>query len=1078
MDLPGSDFSTQKFFPLKPGGDCVVIYWQDHATSPTASPTKPSFLPNHKIVDSTQNTAQPNSNQNNSDAELINSESEPEPDQAKLSNEQLPDAITKDPFFANLLKNAETYSKNDKNKKSIKRKAKDVEDDYDINDPFIDDSELLFMDGHAHSRVQNQRKNKLLLGPAPATTSDNPPDVSLLNEHGNILLDLELLDRPHPSDFFVYYGILEDSEQSSDDQTPLQNSIQSNSNTPAQTNPSNSPQNRFSSNKKSLPKPIASKNSSDFIPLSSVFPKNAIKSPQKISKKQNIPPRDKPTRNSLNAKLSPNQLKSITSAHTKLLQSIPPSPELTSSLEYIKSKVQPGIITNKNHFPYVLKSPLRKVCTAAINLTLEYESCILSELPLPPNLTPSESPFPTDSFSNQQNSNPASITPLNLVSSSNHTEANFGNAPTLSKTQIAQSNDNRIVSWEAATDLLDISIVYKSLTSFLPWSKATLRRIIIKLIGKNYQDFKELQLKNIEKCLAKKISESILNSSALSNTSNNPNNQQNSNNSSNHQNNITTSNNKSTPNSTAENYQKFVWNTVIRQLLFQYIKVYMEINGVNLSPIESENSTQERVKNQKLRRDAYAKLLHLWPNNTMNTSLIGKEYSYKKSAVANRIRKSLGSMAPNNKMTSNSSSAYTPPVVSKNLLFPSKSASATNKSTVNQSKTPTNSSVEHKNDRHSIGLIPTAGIKKIASSIEQKIIDLESKFPDATSKSNFDNLPASDSSKGKMKISQVLNNQNLSDPIKIYDVDKQKNSSTYKSDVNLLPTANKSPINSKAGKSSNQKLASSMDKSNSQLNNHAEFNQSYLNTDANKNSNNLLHPSHNPIKSSMQSGHDESLHSALANKKKQPNLTQFLKKQEVIRSQHISKNNDVQIPTQNKTIPQNDSYIPSPPYHESNGYHDQLHYNMLPSKKNMNSNKYQQQSSQFNNARNNILSVSPTHICLNPGFESTDNNNNSSKEYNRSDSSNIEKSITADPKPIPISKLHTILGISENKKRPSSNISKHDLTNNNKSIHRSSNVANLPTFRDNNITRGITIKNCSKADKASSSKKAQPYYKK
>ncbi|OMJ29325.1 hypothetical protein AYI69_g1177 [Smittium culicis] len=1071
MDLPGSDFSAQKFFPLKPGGDCVVIYWQDHATSPTAPLTKPPLLPNNKIDDSTQNTAQPNSNHNNSDAELINSESDPEPDQTKLNNELLPDAITKDPFFANLLKNAEAYSKNDKNKKSIKRKAKDVEDDYDINDPFIDDSELLFMDGHAHSRVQNQRKNKLLLGPAPATTSENPSDVSILNEHGNILLDLELLDRPHPSDFFVYYGILEDSEHSSDDQTPLQNSIQNNPITPAQSNP---PQSRFfSSNNKSLPKPIASKNSSDFIPISSVFPKNTLKSPQKISKKQNIPPRDKPTRNSLNAKLSPNQLKSITNSHTKLLQSIPPSPELTSSLEYIKSKVQPGVITNKNHFPYVLKSPLRKVCTAAMNLTLEYEACILSELPLPPNLTPSESSFSSDSFITQQNNNVASIPPLTLVSS---TDPSFGHVPTVNKTQIAQSNDNRIVSWEAASDILDISIVYKSLTSFLPWSKATLRRIIIKLIGKNYQDFKELQLQNIEKCLAKKISESIVNSAALSN---NPNNQQNSNNSSNLQINSTTSNNKSTFNSTAENNQKFVWNTVIRQLLFQYIKVYMEINGVNLSPIESENSTQERVKNQKLRRDAYAKLLHLWPNNTMSTSLIGKEYSYKKSAVASRIRKSLGSMAPNNKITSNLSSAYTPPIISKNLLFPSKSASATNKSTVNQSKTPTNTSVEHKNDRHSIGLIPTAGIKKIASSIEQKIIDLESKFPDTSSKSNFENLPTSDSAKSKMKISQVLNNQNQSEPIKIYGVDKQNNSSTSASNVSSFPPANKSSINGKTGESSNIKLTSSVNNCNSQFNNQSESNQSYLNNDANKNSNSILHPSHNIKKGSMQSGLDESLHSALLNKKKQPNLTQFLKKQEVIRSQHISKKNDVHIPKQNKINQQSDSYNLTPLYQESNGYHDQLHHNTLPAKKSMISNKYQQQSSQFNRARHNIHSVSPTHISLNSGSENNNNNNDNNKEYNRSDSINIEKSINIDPKPIPISKLHTILGISENKKRTSSTHNKHDVSNNNKPIHRSSDGANLSNFRDNNSTsKGITIKNCSKVEKASNNKKGHPYYKK
>ncbi|KAJ2388660.1 hypothetical protein GGI05_003724, partial [Coemansia sp. RSA 2603] len=77
----------------------------------------------------------------------------------------LPPAIANDPFFAQLLRNAELRDAEDKKKaakkRQIKRRPKDaVEDNYDLDDPFIDDSELTFMDGHNHTKTQQRKKRR------------------------------------------------------------------------------------------------------------------------------------------------------------------------------------------------------------------------------------------------------------------------------------------------------------------------------------------------------------------------------------------------------------------------------------------------------------------------------------------------------------------------------------------------------------------------------------------------------------------------------------------------------------------------------------------------------------------------------------------------------------------------------------------------------------------------------------------------------------------------------------------------------------------------------------------------------
>ncbi|KAJ2693226.1 hypothetical protein H4R19_006037, partial [Coemansia spiralis] len=82
----------------------------------------------------------------------------------------LPPAIANDPFFARLLRNAEMHeaSEHKKRKSKAKRRAsvrkrrvKDAADDvYDLDDPFIDDSELTVMDSHNYAKAQQSKKRR------------------------------------------------------------------------------------------------------------------------------------------------------------------------------------------------------------------------------------------------------------------------------------------------------------------------------------------------------------------------------------------------------------------------------------------------------------------------------------------------------------------------------------------------------------------------------------------------------------------------------------------------------------------------------------------------------------------------------------------------------------------------------------------------------------------------------------------------------------------------------------------------------------------------------------------------------
>ncbi|OLY80645.1 hypothetical protein AYI68_g5254 [Smittium mucronatum] len=699
--MPENLASPSKAIKLNPGGDCVIVYWKDHLLD--SSLNSSSKKTTDSISSAISQDGIPASKIDSvSDTEVLNSESDNELRSNRLDSE----IVYNDPFFAKLLKNADNYSLNNK---SEKKKPRDVEDDYDVNDPFIDDSELLFMDGHAHSRLPNQRKNRVSLGPASSKNTNETKNGPLSNEQGEIVLDLELLDRPIPADFFVYYGILEDSDSPSEEDAP--------------TPDINLPKNNNSIKQVNLLKDFLQKNPVDVVlKNSSNTPKIITSSQQKSLKRPISSLSSKSTKNNSQNLSFSQKIKTIPNYQSRLRQTIKAPETLEAELVVFQSKILPGVITNKNHFPYVLKAPLRKICVSSINLTLEYESYVLKEYPIPLGFRPSDPLLSLDNPYAQQNSNNILGIHHSSSSTSNKLSNHMDIISGLSANQITQLHDNQIISWESATDLVDISDFYQRLTSILPWGKTTLRKIIKKLLGKSLIEFKELQLKNIESCLAKKISESSKISQTYSSSTppqppktqfinqNGPTPQH-------------ASNNKTYSTNNVGN--KFVWNTVIRHLVHQYVKVFMEIHDVTVSPLETENSYEEKTRNQKLRRDAYLKILRLWPNNSVTVGIIGREYSYRKSIIANRMRKSLNSSLIDNKSSINPSAVNpqdsTPPssVIPnppKNKKFQTETPIMSPRSDLKSLSSPSSTP-------------PVSKIKEIARNIEEKIIDLEKKRP-------------------------------------------------------------------------------------------------------------------------------------------------------------------------------------------------------------------------------------------------------------------------------------------------------------------------------------------------------------
>ncbi|PVU97226.1 hypothetical protein BB559_002107 [Furculomyces boomerangus] len=639
------NYIENKSVQLKPGTQCTVVYWQD------------------LVKDLKKNSA-------------------------------LPDAIANDPFFARLLKSAENYAISEKRPK--KRKGREVEDCYDTKDPFIDDSELTFMDGHFHAKESKQKKRKVVLGDSNTekTTSIDP---NIQNEQGKIVLDLECFDRASTDDFYVYFGTLSEPEE--EDQLVKEQKKSSNIQKPKTVG--NQQKTIVDKERKSTEKPInkgmrqqkESKKMQDYF--------NPLTPDKTVLNQKSIPITTE--KNSLKNHSTLPTVHTVTNYYS-YFQTIPLSKELEIAINNLLEQNKPGVITDKKHFPYILKEPLRKLCILAINRTLDYESKVLEIYPIPQYIKPTS----------KLNLN-TGVLPNALL--------NTDPDKVVDKTQLQAFLDNQILQWEAASDLVDISNIYSRLVKHMPWNRATIRRIISKLLGKDVENWKRKQLKIIENCMRARIS-----------------------------NVLETNNNSPVLQKDEENKTKFAWTTVIRHLLHQYIKVYLEIFGITLNPLQNEETAEERSLYQRLRKDAYIRLMTLWPENMMTMSILSREYSKRKQSLASRMRRSMGTVANSLGVTKDLGSQSVSPK-SRNLGNNDDSSMTSRTMTVDSADFSDNRSVKSTKGNSIVPLLPTVGKSKnsefiVNGSSEKMVIDLESPTKAKQQKKNGGNDPKSNINEG------------------------------------------------------------------------------------------------------------------------------------------------------------------------------------------------------------------------------------------------------------------------------------------------------------------------------------------
>ncbi|KAJ1873734.1 hypothetical protein LPJ55_002073 [Coemansia sp. RSA 990] len=553
---------------------------------------------------------------------------------------QVPPAIANDPFFAQILRRAEMRDAEEKRKKSSKRRVKEAVDDmYDLDDPFIDDSELTVMDGHNYAQQQRKKRRKREDGSNTETegvgTTDlaNAPSESKAadaNEPG--IPSLEDLDKYEEDDFFVYYGPLNELGDADEDDSP--------------TAPKKSARARKRSEKKQGAKEAAGKkkpgaavskgdasdtaakkkndaktqqhrrSASDAGTNGPQVPTNGRKAGARTSRKLDqgksaslvsddsrvkrppIPDRDKPanggarkpddqTRASEPAAAPQESASKEEKAASKrtnsavsgaavsstavsaddskaLAEARRTTPEIEAALSELSQATKNEEFTNRQRFPSSLKPALRQVCELSMARALEYDREILS----------------------------------------------------------LQSTEHKVFAWNTPLDIVGFTTnIYSRLAAILPYNRATVRKIVSKLLGRDLLTWKEQQLKQIEEGLKARVDEQIERNMGWIPVA---------------------------PKAGAKDEDaaasggsqvRWHWTTLSKHILYQYMVLTLNINELRNNLDSNWGKDGSGYREQQARKDAYAHLVNLWPGNSMSTYEISRAYSSRKSLLEKQSKR-------------------------------------------------------------------------------------------------------------------------------------------------------------------------------------------------------------------------------------------------------------------------------------------------------------------------------------------------------------------------------------------------------------------------------------------------------
>ncbi|KAJ1799303.1 hypothetical protein LPJ59_001926 [Coemansia sp. RSA 2399] len=684
MELPGrpqaevSERTWQASVTLRPGS-CTIVDWLTTAEADDTGNAKNEHVEG--------------SSDGRSDSDASSSDEGGGGGYVSNSN-AVPPAIANDPFFARLLKNAELYDSNPRKpnarKRVVRRRAKDAaEDDYDLEDPFIDDSEITFMDNHSLSKKQRKKRRKKNDGnntepegqPGTASAPTNTEDPSgttdsaisglganNANPTGGVALAngrndppgatlLDDLDKYEEDDFFVYYGPLNELQsENEDEQFEKADQTKRSRKRPEKKQPSKeaAPAKRkpngatapskggdaaeaSASKKKTDGKSQHRRSSSESGTAANIaqIPTNGRKSGARTSRKLEsnkatsmiehptisaaaaagnasgtdddirkgrppIPNHDKPAATtadgvngnkegyldqSLSEQDSPNgkqlfrrngtpSATGIVASSTSITaedalaisEARETTPEIDAALEELIQATKGEAFENRQRFPSTLKPPLRQVCELSMARALEYERSILS----------------------------------------------------------LRTPEHKIFAWSTPMDIVGFTAgIYHRLADILPYNRATVRKIVSKLLSHDLLTWKERQLKQIEEGLKVRIDEQIERGMGWIPVG------------------ARTGTKESEDAASGAAQVRWHWTTISKHLLYQYIVLTLSINGLR-NHLDQGVGKDGAYREQQARKDAYAHLVNLWPGSTMVTYEISRAYSSRKTLVEKQNKKADG----------------------------------------------------------------------------------------------------------------------------------------------------------------------------------------------------------------------------------------------------------------------------------------------------------------------------------------------------------------------------------------------------------------------------------------------------
>ncbi|KAJ2746999.1 hypothetical protein GGI20_000895 [Coemansia sp. BCRC 34301] len=682
MNLPSrpqtkvSEKTWKVSVPLRPGA-CTIVDWAQCVVTDEGASSKGD--------DDEQHDAQSDTDDSSSEG----SDSEDAGGGGYASGTMaLPPAIASDPFFARLLRNAEIHEANEKKtakRRAPKRSASDMaDDDYDFNDPFIDDSELTFMNGHSHTNT-NQRKKRRKKDDSNATEPEGQGAVGgdvlattavTIDEGGlqpvTATIDsatsldapsLEDVDRYEEDDFFVYFGPLNESADNTDEDTfeePAVKTTRGRKRTEKKQQPSakeSGPSKKRVSGAAAGPKggntsdaPLARKrpeakaqhrrNGSDTAINTALIPSNGRKSGPRTSRKLDqtksngnldgtvestkqrrppVPERDKftgalakassvgaihsaqagtgvsltddsaplistllsgtlgrgaesdgwaaarrggtPTAGGGNTPLADQAAEANRAESEARL----PTPEIDAAMSELAQAAEVEQFTNRQRFPSTLKPPLRMVCELCMVRALEYDRQLLS----------------------------------------------------------LDTPEHSVFSWSTPLDIVGFTTgIYTQLADILPYNRATVRKIVSKLLGADLITWKERQLKQIECGLKARIDEQIESGMGWIPVA-------------------PRAASKEGADDGTGSQVRWHWTTLSKHILFQYMLLTLNVKELR-SHLGQTEGKDGAYREQQVRKDAYAHLANLWPGSSMSTYEISRAYSSRKSLLEKQSRKSDG----------------------------------------------------------------------------------------------------------------------------------------------------------------------------------------------------------------------------------------------------------------------------------------------------------------------------------------------------------------------------------------------------------------------------------------------------